>query len=414
MGRILVVGGRGFIGRHVAVALKEAGQRVEAPSHEDFDIAREEAADLAQKLAGVEVVVNCAGLARDARLDNIEAVNLEGPKRLAEACKQAGVRRLVHLSTLGAGAADPTRLQRAKGEAETALSAVGDLEVTIVRPSLIMGQGGAIGDFFSALAALPICPRLGPGTWTVQPLHVSELALLVAKLTTAGANAGTVDAVGPSPMTTDAVETTLRRWLGLSDPWFASFPRAFLALLAWANEIVEVGPGDRQLLTLLERGNVGDPAAATAALGRPPRALEESLALTPATTADLWRAALYFVRPMLRIALALLWIGTGLVSFGLFPPSEFYVILAQAGIRGPVAEFALFGGAAVNLALGAMMLVNWRVAKVALAMLALLIVYSLAALLLPSEYWLNPFAPILKNIPIGVALLALMAMENKR
>ena len=45
-----------------------------------------------------------------------------------------------------------------------------------MRPSLALGPGGAVGDFFAALAALPLPPRLGPGSWRVQPLHVDELA----------------------------------------------------------------------------------------------------------------------------------------------------------------------------------------------------------------------------------------------
>ena len=165
---------------------------------------------------------------------------------------------------------------------------------------------------------------------------------------------------------------------------------------------------------LLERGNVGDPAGAAAALGRPPRSLWLSLARAPATTADLWRARLYFVQPLLRLSIALLWLGTAIVSFGLFPVADSYVMLAEVGVRGPLADLALFGGAAVNLALGAMLLVNWRVAAVGLVMLALLIVYSLVGLALPTDYWLNPFAPILKNLPIAAALVALVAMEKPR
>jgi hypothetical protein len=61
-----------------------------------------------------------------------------------------------------------------------------------------------------------------------------------------------------------------------------------------------------------------------------------------------------------------------------------------------------------------MLLVNWRVGAVGVVMLALLVVYSLAGLALPADYWLNPFAPILKNLPIGAALLALVAMEKPR
>jgi hypothetical protein len=61
-----------------------------------------------------------------------------------------------------------------------------------------------------------------------------------------------------------------------------------------------------------------------------------------------------------------------------------------------------------------MLLVNVRVAAVGVVMLALLILYSLVGLALPSDYWLNPFAPILKNLPIAAALVALIAMERPR
>jgi hypothetical protein len=61
-----------------------------------------------------------------------------------------------------------------------------------------------------------------------------------------------------------------------------------------------------------------------------------------------------------------------------------------------------------------MLLVNVRVAAVGVVMLALLILYSLVGLALPVDYWLNPFAPILKNLPIAAALIALVAMERPR
>ena len=414
MGRTLVIGGGGFIGRRVVVALAEAGEAATAPRRAAFDIAQGAPQALAEQLAGVEVVVNCAGLGRDARIDNLHAAHVDGPTRLAAACRIAGVRRLVHVSALGAAAGDPSRFLSSKGEGEAALGEVQGLEICVVRPSLTLGAGGAVGDFFAALAALPLPPRLGPGSWRVQPLHVDELAALIARLALAEKVPSSVDAVGPEALTTDQLERTLRDWLGLAPAPFLPLPRQGLAALAWANEIVEVGPGDREFVALLERGNVGDPATAAAALGRPPRALSVSLARAPATLADLWRARLYFVQPLLRLTLALLWIGAGAVSFGLFPVAESYVMLGELGVRGPLADLALFGGAAVNLALGAMLLVNWRVGTAGLAMLALVIVYSLLGLALPTDYWLNPFAPILKNLPIAAALIALVAMEKPR
>ena len=412
MRRVFLVGGAGFIGRRVVAALAEAGAEATAPSRDEFDIAQGAPEALAEKLAGVEVVVNCAGLGRDGRVDNLRAAHVDGPTRLAAACRIAGVRRLVHVSALGAAPEDPSRFLASKGEGETALRAVEGLEVCVVRPSLALGAGGAVGDFFAALAALPLPPRLGPGSWRVQPLHVDELAALIARLALAPEVPPSVEAVGSEAMTTDDLERDLRAWLGLGPASFLPLPRFALAALAWANEIVEVGPGDRELVAALERGNVGDPAGAAAVLGRPPRSLGASLARAPATIADLWRAKLYFLQPLLRVTLAVLWLGTGFVSLGLFPPDEFYVMLGELGFTGPMAEVALFGAALVNLALGGLLLVNWKPVRVAQAMFVLLMLFSGAALMLPHEYWLTPFAPILKNAPIAVALLTLIGMER--
>ena len=412
MASVKVVGGSGFLGRHVAAALLQAGHDVTAPAHEDLDIARQSAEEIALQLTGAEIVVNCAGLARDARVDNLNAVNKEGPKALAHACQLAGVRRFIHVSALGATDADASRFQRSKGEAEAAVSATEGVEVVILRPSLAVGPGGASGDFFSALAALPLAPRLADGSWRVQPLHVNEISELVVKLATMSNPPQVLDAVGPTPMTTDELTRSLRDWLGLPETRSLALPRPVLRFFAWANEIVEFGPGDREFLNLLERGNTGDPSGAAAVLGREPLSLERSLARQPASLGDFWRARLYFIQPLLRLSLAILWLGTGVVSFGLFPPSEFYVMLGELGLVGASAEVALFGVAMLNLILGALLLVNWRPALTATLMLALLFVFSGAALMLPREYWLTPFAPVLKNAPIAVALMTLIGMQR--
>ena len=412
MAALKVIGGSGFIGRHVVASLIAAGHAVEAPSQADLDIAAGDPSAIGNQLVGAEVVINCAGLARNSRLESLAGVNAEGAKRLALACRAAGVKRLIHISALGAGVEDTTRFQRSKGEGEAEIRGVEGLETVVVRPSMVLGAGGASGDFFSALAALPIPPRLGEGRWKIQPLHVGELSELIVRLVAAPEPPAVVEAVGPAPLTTDDLTRQLREWLGLPAASPLGLPRSLLNLFAWANEIVEMGPGNREMLDLLERGSVGDPASITAALGRAPMSFAESLARQPSTIADLWRARLYFLQPLFRLTLAALWLGTGLVSFGLFPPDEFYVMLGELGLTGPFAEVALFGVAALNIALGALMLVNWRPVRVAQAMFALLVLFSIAALMLPHEYWLTPFAPILKNAPIAAALLCFIGMEK--
>ena len=93
MSRAFLVGGAGFIGRRVVAAFAEAGEEAAAPSRDDFDIAQGAPEALAEKLAGVEVVVNCAGLGRDGRVDNLRAAHVDGPTRLAAACRIAAPNR---------------------------------------------------------------------------------------------------------------------------------------------------------------------------------------------------------------------------------------------------------------------------------------------------------------------------------
>jgi hypothetical protein len=72
---------------------------------------------------------------------------------------------------------------------------------------------------------------------------------------------------------------------------------------------------------------------------------------------------------------------------------------------------ALYGGAALDLLLGLLLLYGWRPVLVGGLQLASMALFTLLAIGLPSEYWLHPFAPILKNLPIAAAILAMMAME---
>ena len=91
----------------------------------------------------------------------LEAVHVDGVRNLVAACRSAGVRRLVHVSALGAVAPAARRATGGrKGIAEALLDGFSEFEVRIVRPSLVVGPGGASTALFAALAALPVVPRI--------------------------------------------------------------------------------------------------------------------------------------------------------------------------------------------------------------------------------------------------------------
>jgi hypothetical protein len=119
--------------------------------------------------------------------------------------------------------------------------------------------------------------------------------------------------------------------------------------------------------------------------------------------------------PALRWSVALLWIWTGIVSLGLYPVAGSLALLARVGLEGVAAQVALYGAAALDLALGlATLLVpaRWRGPVWAAQLLLVLGYTALITLFLP-EYWLHPYGPVSKNLPLLAAIALLWALEPR-
>jgi|AGTN01.3.fsa_nt_gi Nucleoside-diphosphate-sugar epimerases len=412
MTRVLIIGGTGFIGRHCAAALAAAGHSVTALGRSGLDLVQDGEAALEARLTGHDVVINAAGLVRGYGSNTMAAVHGQGTERLVRTCPAAGVSRLIHLSALGASSHGGTLYQRTKGLGEDVLKAASGLECYVLRPSVVIGRGGASTTVLTALAALPWPPRIGSGTWTVQPVHVDDLAELVVRLVETKEHLpDSLDVVGPAPMTTDTLTMALRLWLGLPSRSFLPVPEALLGVIASVGERLMNGPINRDIIAMLKAGNTADPKPLSTILGRAPLRLDEALAQHPACEADRMAARLFFVRPLLRWSLGLLWLITGMLSFGLYPVEDSTRLLAAIGLDGVMADLALYGGALLDLGLGILLLIGWRPVALGFAMLASMAAFSLLALGLPAEFWLHPFAPLIKNLPIAAATLAMMAME---
>jgi uncharacterized protein YbjT (DUF2867 family) len=414
--RIFLVGATGFIGRHLAAGLEAAGYEVAGGGRTSGDLARDSVERWTERLAGFELVVNAAGLIQPRRGATFEAVHAEGPRRLFTACLAAGVRRFLHVSALGADEGGITRFHRSKFAAERsfrALDAHGRrLDWCVLRPSLVIGRGGGSTALFSALAALPRPVRLGPGTWEAQPIPAEELVAAVLRLVTSPEPLPRVlDLVGPAPLSTDRLTQILRDWLGLPPRPFIAVPEGVLRLAALAGTLFGGGAVAGESLTMLRRGNVGDPKPLEQLLGRPPLGTEAALARDPASQADRWHARLYFLRLPLRLALALLWIATGIASLGLYPVADSLALLQRVGLTGPLAWAALHGAAFADLALGLLLLLRWRPVLVGALQIALMTGFTMIISVALPEWWLHPFGPITKNIPVALATLVMMALE---
>ena len=122
---------------------------------------------------------------------------------------------------------------------------------------------------------------------------------------------------------------------------------------------------------------------------------------------------MYFLAPTLRVALAILWIGSGLVGF-FTPMTQSQALFASAGIPMAVAAPLVWVASAGDLGLGVLALVAWRPALVAGLMCASLLVYIVFIGVVSPSMWLEPFGGLLKNLPLIPAVLVMDVLSRRR
>jgi len=112
-----------------------------------------------------------------------------------------------------------------------------------------------------------------------------------------------------------------------------------------------------------------------------------------------------------RFALAFLWIFTALSSTYLSPEIGFEV-LATAGIEGNIAKLCLYAGSALDLLIGLWLISAWQLKKCYLLQIIAILVYSILLSIIDPSFWLHPFGPLTKNLPILALLYALYATDQ--
>lgn len=239
-----VLGASGFVGRAACARLAGDGvdlrvlTRTRARANPllvlpsiDVRVANPQDEDsLTRVFEGMDAVVNLVGILHEGGGATFEAVHAELPRKVANACRAAGVRRLVHMSALGASETAPSAYLRSKARGEAAARNGGDgLEVVMLRPSVVFGEEDRSLNLFARLHAyFPAIP-LAAAEAKLQPVWVEDVARALSHAVRHGPAGKAYALCGPHVYSLRDLVATMGRLAGRERP--------VLALPHWAGAL---------------------------------------------------------------------------------------------------------------------------------------------------------------------------------
>jgi uncharacterized protein YbjT (DUF2867 family) len=262
MSRLLVLGGTGFVGRSVCEQLVArnggAAGRITVPSRRPQRAAHLRSlptlevvpgnihndAELVRLVSGCDAVINLVAVLHGSEAE-FQKTHVELPRRLASACKAAGVQRVVHVSALGVGldnsGREPSRYLRSKAAGERVLKDA-HLDLTLLRPSVIFGEHDKFINLFAQMqGVLPFVPLAGEQA-RFQPVWVEDVARAIVACLDQPASIGeTIECAGPTVYTLGDLVRRAGHWAGHERPVFG-IPEFAARLQARAMELMPGTP----------------------------------------------------------------------------------------------------------------------------------------------------------------------------
>jgi uncharacterized protein YbjT (DUF2867 family) len=294
--RVTVFGGSGFIGRYIVKRLAAEGWVVRiavrdsvaaaflkpcgnvgqiVPMHCDV----RDQDSVAMAVSGSDAVINLVGILYQFGRQRFDAIHAEAAGRIARAAAAAGVKRLLHMSALGADPQSQSKYARSKAEGEAQVRAAFP-GATIIRPSIVIGPEDGFFNRFARLAQmLPVLPLIGGGVTRFQPVYVGDVAdAYIAALKSEASAGKTYELGGPRSYTMRELMEIMLKIIRRKKR-LVTIPYGLAEMKAAVLQLLPVPPLTRDQVKLLESGDnvVSGSAPGFAELGLQPQGIEAIL-----------------------------------------------------------------------------------------------------------------------------------------
>jgi len=427
---ILVTGANGFIAREIIIRLVALGHRITACVRTrsscilqngpiqiiqtDFRLNTHQS-DWLSLLSNIDIVINCVGVFQTKTSREMWDIHYHAPRALFDACSDMNIKKIIHISALGVDKND-SDYAKSKLAAETYLQNL-KIDSVIIRPSFVYGKGSYGGSsLFRGLASAPFFIFLpGSGKQLLQPVHIHDLVKIVEKsLDLQGKPL--LCATGSEKLSLQSVLNKMRAWLGFKKAININVPIFLIRIAAKFGDFFRNAPLSTTGVKLMMIDNVVTDQTFEVlkkTVRFTPRSFTDGLNEITSAVQDRWHARLFFLRPILRISIAMLWIVTGVISM-IFANRFSYPLLTQAGIHVSLQPLLLYSASMIDIFLGVMTLCHYHLKIIGSLQIILTFVFTMIVSFRLPSYWLHPFAPIAKNIPLVIAIAIMMALESDR
>lgn len=422
---ILVLGGYGLIGLSITKALIAAGHQVtglgrsagkgRAAAPQANWIARDlsqmtDEADWSDVLAGMDIVVNAAGVLQDGMNDRVVAVQRDAVRAMVAACKPVCVRQIIQISAPGVSEYSDTVFYRSKAEGDAAVKASG-MNWVIFRPGLVLSPQAYGGtSLLRQLAAVPLVQPVMLADADIRTVHVDDVAAAVVRAVEEELTGIDADLLSSESTRLEDLILSIRSWLGFPSPKAIIRAPHFLGALTARLGDLAGWLGWRPALRTTSLKVLGKGVTGNAA-SWPVRNLTDTLSALPSTVQErtFARTALFY--PFLLLILSAFWIASGLIGW--------VQQSAAMGVFGPdmpsgFAKAFVLGGSVADIVIGAALLIRPLTRPAALAAVLVSLAYLAGSAFLAPHLWADPLGPMIKVFPAIALSLTVWTLTEAR